>query len=79
VDGGVVLGLLRPADRRSAGTAAPGGAAVRDGADASGYVRALRAVGIDLPVVLTPGAAPGDVAGSRATITGLAEALGLPA
>jgi hypothetical protein len=25
------------------------------------------------------GAAPGDVAGSRATITGLAEALGLPA
>jgi hypothetical protein len=45
----------------------------------AGYVPALRAAGIDLPVVLTPGAAPGDVAGSRATITGLAEALGLPA
>ena len=43
------------------------------------YVRALRAAGIDLPVVLTPGAVPGDVAGSRATITGLADALGLPA
>ena len=42
------------------------------------YVRALRAAGIGLPVVLTPGAVPGDVAGSRATITGLAEALGLP-
>jgi hypothetical protein len=45
----------------------------------AGYVPALRAAGIDLPVVLTPGAAPGDVAGSRATITGLAEALRLPA
>jgi hypothetical protein len=28
-------------------------------------------------VVLTPGAVPADVAGSRATITGLAEALGM--
>jgi len=43
------------------------------------YVRALRAAGVDLPVVLTPGAEPGDVAGSRATITGLAKALGLAA
>ena len=42
------------------------------------YVRDLRAAGVTLPVVLTPGAAPGDVAGSRATITGLAAALGLP-
>jgi alkanesulfonate monooxygenase SsuD/methylene tetrahydromethanopterin reductase-like flavin-dependent oxidoreductase (luciferase family) len=43
------------------------------------YVRALRAAGVDLPVVLTPGAEPGDVAGSRATVTGLATALGLTA
>jgi alkanesulfonate monooxygenase SsuD/methylene tetrahydromethanopterin reductase-like flavin-dependent oxidoreductase (luciferase family) len=43
------------------------------------YIRALRAAGIDLPVVLTPGAEPGDVAGSRATITSLAAALGLTA
>jgi probable F420-dependent oxidoreductase len=42
------------------------------------YVRALRAAGVTLPVVLAPGAQPGDVAGSRATITGLATALGLP-
>jgi hypothetical protein len=42
------------------------------------YVRALRAAGVTLPVVLPPGAEPGDVAGSRATITGLATALGLP-
>jgi alkanesulfonate monooxygenase SsuD/methylene tetrahydromethanopterin reductase-like flavin-dependent oxidoreductase (luciferase family) len=43
------------------------------------YVRALRAAGIDLPVVLTPGAEPGDVAGSRATIASLSAALGLMA
>jgi probable F420-dependent oxidoreductase len=36
------------------------------------HVRALRAAGVALPVVLTPGAAPGDVAGARATITRLA-------
>ncbi len=43
------------------------------------YVRALRAAGVVLPVVLTPGAGPGDVAGPRATITALAAALGLSA
>lgn len=43
----------------------------------AGYVRALRAAGVTLPVVLTPGAEPGDVAGARATIAGLATALGL--
>jgi hypothetical protein len=43
------------------------------------YVRALRSAGIDLPLVLTPGAEPGDVAGSRATITAVATALGLSA
>jgi hypothetical protein len=43
------------------------------------YVRALRAAGVALPVVLTPGAAPGDADGPRATITGLAAALSLPA
>jgi probable F420-dependent oxidoreductase len=42
-------------------------------------VRAFRSVGVDLPIVLTPGAAPGDLAGTRATISGLAEALGLTA
>jgi hypothetical protein len=42
------------------------------------YVRALRAAGVALPVVLTPGAEAGDVAGSRATISALAAALGLP-
>jgi alkanesulfonate monooxygenase SsuD/methylene tetrahydromethanopterin reductase-like flavin-dependent oxidoreductase (luciferase family) len=42
------------------------------------HVRALRAAGVALPVVLTPGAEPGDVAGSRATISALAAALGLP-
>jgi hypothetical protein len=41
------------------------------------YVRALRAAGVTLPVVLTPGAAPGDADGPRATITGLAAALDL--
>jgi probable F420-dependent oxidoreductase len=41
------------------------------------HVRELRAAGVALPVVLTPGAAPGDFAGSRATISGLAEELGL--
>ena len=35
------------------------------------------AVGVTLPVVLTPGAAPGDADGPRATITGLAAALDL--
>jgi alkanesulfonate monooxygenase SsuD/methylene tetrahydromethanopterin reductase-like flavin-dependent oxidoreductase (luciferase family) len=43
------------------------------------YVRALRAAGVTLPVVLTPGAAPGDADGARATIAGLAAALDLPA
>jgi len=42
------------------------------------YARALRAAGVALPVVLTPGAAPGDADGARATITGLAAALDLP-
>jgi hypothetical protein len=41
------------------------------------YVRALRAAGVALPVVLTPGAVPGDADGPRATITGLAAALSL--
>ena len=41
--------------------------------------RAVKGASPGLPVVLTPGAEPGDVAGSRATITGLAQALGLPA
>jgi hypothetical protein len=41
------------------------------------YVRALRAAGVALPVVLTPGAAPGDADGPRATISGLAAALDL--
>lgn len=43
------------------------------------YVRALRAAGVALPVVLTPGAAPGDADGPRATISGLAAALDLTA
>lgn len=41
-------------------------------------VRALRNAGVTLPVVLTPGAAPGDADGARATITALAQALRLP-
>ena len=41
------------------------------------YVRELRAVGVALPVVLTPGACRGDVEGARATIAGLAAELGL--
>jgi alkanesulfonate monooxygenase SsuD/methylene tetrahydromethanopterin reductase-like flavin-dependent oxidoreductase (luciferase family) len=45
---------------------------------AADYARALRAAGVALPIVLTPGAAPGDADGARATITGLAAALDLP-
>jgi probable F420-dependent oxidoreductase len=41
------------------------------------YVRALRDAGVALPVVLPPGTMPGDADGARATITALAEALGL--
>jgi probable F420-dependent oxidoreductase len=52
--------------------------AVGSPAKVAGYVRALRAAGVDLPVVLTPGAAPGDAAGARDTITALARELGLP-
>lgn len=41
------------------------------------HVRALWDAGVTMPVVLTPGAEPGDAAGARATISGLAQELGL--
>lgn len=41
------------------------------------HVRALWEAGVTMPIVLTPGAEPGDAAGARATITGLAQALRL--
>jgi len=43
----------------------------------AGHIRALRSAGVALPIVLTPGATPGDLAGAQATITGLAQALRL--
>lgn len=52
--------------------------AIGDPATVAAHVRALRAAGVALPIVLTPGAAPGDVAGAQATITGLAGVLQLP-
>ena len=52
--------------------------AIGDPGTVAAYVRALRDAGVALPIALTPGAAPGDVAGARATITGLAQALRLP-
>lgn len=51
--------------------------AVGGGEAVAARARALHAAGIELPVLLPPGAVPGDVAGSLGTISRVAAALGL--
>ncbi|WP_219413519.1 LLM class flavin-dependent oxidoreductase [Pseudonocardia nigra] len=53
--------------------------AVGDGATVARRARDLNAAGVDLSVVLTPGAEPGDLDGPLATIEGLAQAARTPA
>jgi probable F420-dependent oxidoreductase len=75
-------GLWSKGDRRAALSLVPEAAvhrlcAVGDADTVAGRARDLRAAGVELPVVLTPGAVPGDVEGPLTTIAGLADAAGL--
>lgn len=71
--------LWRAGDRRGALALVPEAAvgrlcAVGDGDTVATRARDLHNVGVELPVVLTPGAVPGDVDGPLATIAALAAA-----
>lgn len=72
-------GLWRSGDRKGALALVPDRAvhrlcAIGDGAAVAERAAALRAAGIDLPVVLTPGAVPGDLDGPLQTIARTADA-----
>jgi probable F420-dependent oxidoreductase len=73
--------LWRAGDRRGALALVPAEAvhrlcAVGDGETVARRARDLHAAGVELPVVLTPGAVPGDLDGPLATIAALAGAAG---
>jgi probable F420-dependent oxidoreductase len=71
--------LWRAGERRAALALVPESAvhllcALGDGATVAGRARELHAVGVDLPVVLPPGAVPGDLDGPLDTLAALAGA-----
>jgi alkanesulfonate monooxygenase SsuD/methylene tetrahydromethanopterin reductase-like flavin-dependent oxidoreductase (luciferase family) len=73
--------LWRAGDRRGALALVPDEVvhrlcAVGDGATVADRARALREAGIALPVLLTPGAEPGDLEGPLQTVARTAEAAG---